>query len=196
MSKFIKMCLAVMLIASCSKQDENNPNLTITTDNGEVLYTVEEAQTPAELEKGLMFRETLAADSGMIFDLSGVTNAAMWMKNTKIPLDMVFIDQDGVISWIYENAEPESTNFIIPPFPVTTVLEINAGDVQKHGIKVGDTVKHKFIKTTEDGTASDETAAPTEDEGSEETSDAEDTAQAEDTPEKASEESKTEAMVE
>lgn len=144
MTKFIKLFLAVILLAGCSKKNDES-NLTVLTGGGEVSYTVEEAKTVPELEKGLMFRESLAPNAGMIFDLSKVEHTAMWMKNTKIPLDMIFIDGDGVISWIYENAQPESLTLIIPPFPAAAVLEINAGDVKKHGIKTGDKIEHEFL---------------------------------------------------
>lgn len=147
MTKFVKLFLAVLLLASCSKEKDNTPNLTVVTDKGEISYIVENAQTLPELEKGLMFRESMSQNAGMIFDLSKVEKAVMWMKNTKIALDMIFIDKDGTISWIYENAEPESTNFIVPPFPAAAVLELNAGSVQKTGIKVGDLIKHKFFNT-------------------------------------------------
>lgn len=149
MTKFIKLFLAVILLASCSKKSEES-NLTVLTDNGEVTYMVENAQTVAELEKGLMFRESLAPKAGMIFDLSKVEKVAMWMKNTKIPLDMIFIDKDGTISWIFENAEPESKTLIMPPFPAVAVLEVNAGDVQKNKIKTGDVVRHKFFSNDTD----------------------------------------------
>ena len=166
MTKFVKLFLAVILLVGCSKKNEEN-KLAILTDNGEIRYTVETAKTIPELEKGLMFRESLAPNSGMIFDLSKVEHTAMWMKNTKIPLDMIFIDSDGIISWIYENAQPESLTLIIPPFPVAAVLEINAGDIQKHGIKTGDTVKHEFFAKHENETtesrATDETTLSTED---------------------------------
>ena len=144
MTKFIKLFLAVVLLAGCSEKNDKS-NLTVLTEGGEVSYTVEEAKTVPELEKGLMFRESLAPDAGMIFDLSKVEHTAMWMKNTKIPLDMIFIDGDGTISWIYENAQPESLTLIIPPFPAYAVLEVNAGDVKKHGIKTGDIIKHEFF---------------------------------------------------
>lgn len=147
MIKFIKLFLVVLLLASCSKKDNEaaDYNMIISTSQGDVTYAVENAQTIDELQKGLMFRDSLAPDTGMIFDLSKVQNVAMWMKNTKIPLDMIFIDSDGSISWIYENAQPLSEDYIIPPMAPYAVVEINAGDIQKHGIKVGDIVKHKFL---------------------------------------------------
>lgn len=147
MSKVIKLFLAIFLLASCSKKSEES-NLTVVTDKGDIAYMVENAQSIPDLEKGLMFREKLAPNAGMIFDLSKVEKIAMWMKNTKIPLDMIFIDKDGVISWIFENAEPESTTLILPPFPAVAVLELNAGDVKKHNIQIGNIIKHEFFNST------------------------------------------------
>jgi len=145
MSKFLKLFLAVIVMAGCSpKQDE--ANLVISTEKGDVAYHVEEAQKPEELEQGLMNRDSLAADSGMIFDLSNVNNqVAMWMKDTKISLDMLFINANGKIFFIHENATPMSEELIIAPEPAIAVVELNAGDVRKNGIKVGDTVKHRFF---------------------------------------------------
>lgn len=147
MFKFVKVFLAVLLIAACSKQDDaaKEANMIISTANGDVKYVVEEAQTPDELQKGLMFRDSVAENGGMIFDLTNVQNVAMWMKNTKVPLDMIFLDSDGTISWIFENAVPMSEDYIIPPIAPAAVIEVNGGDVQKHGIKIGDVVKHKFL---------------------------------------------------
>ena len=145
MSKFLKLFLALIVVAGCSPK-ENSGNLTISTENGDVRYNVEEAQTPEELEKGLMNRDSLAADSGMIFNLADVENqVAMWMKDTKIPLDMLFVNSNGRIFFIEENATPMSEELIIAPEPALAVIELNAGDVKKHGIKIGDTVKHHFF---------------------------------------------------
>ena len=145
MSKFLKLFLALIVVAGCSPK-ENSGNLTISTENGDVCYNVEEAQTPEELEKGLMNRDSLAADSGMIFNLADVENqVAMWMKDTKIPLDMLFVNSNGRIFFIEENATPMSEELIIAPEPALAVIELNAGDVKKHGIKIGDTVKHHFF---------------------------------------------------
>lgn len=144
MKNIIKLFMAVVILSACSPKNDKS-DLNILTESGKVSYKVEEARTIPELEKGLMFRDSLDADSGMIFDLSQVENTAMWMKDTKIPLDMIFIEPDGNIFWIFENAQPESLTLIIPPFPAAAVLEVNAGDVQKHNIKPGDKVEHEFF---------------------------------------------------
>lgn len=116
--------------------------------NDQVVYSVELAQSVDELRTGLMDRESLDENSGMLFDLGAFKeNVSMWMKNTKIALDMLFIDEDGMIYWIYENAEPESTKLIIPPYPAHAVLEINGGDAAKKNIRIGDVVKHKWFKS-------------------------------------------------
>ena len=150
MTKFIKLLMAAFLLASCSPKDENaekaNGNLVISTSGGDVYYQVENARAPQELETGLMNRDSLAEDAGMIFDLSHVSNkVAMWMKDTRISLDMLFVRPDGQIFWIFENAQPMSEEYIIAPEPAAAVIEINAGDVKKHNIQIGDTVKHEFF---------------------------------------------------
>ena len=123
MSKFLKLFLALIVVAGCSPK-ENSGNLTISTENGDGRYNVEEAQTPEELEKGLMNRDSLAADSGMIFNLADVENqVAMWMKDTKIPLDMLFVNSNGRIFFIEENATPMSEELIIAPEPALAVIE-------------------------------------------------------------------------
>lgn len=156
MKNIIKLFMAVAVLAACSPKNEKS-DLNILTQDGKISYKVEEARTVPELEKGLMFREKLDADSGMIFDLSKVEHTAMWMKDTKIPLDMIFIEPNGNIFWIFENAQPESLTLIIPPFPAAAVLEVNAGDVQKHNIKPGDKVEHEFFApTTEEAPAKEE----------------------------------------
>lgn len=150
MTKFIKLFLAVLLLASCSPKEENNQaakgNLIISTGTGDIVYQVENANTPEELEIGLMNRDSLGENAGMIFDLSHVSNkVAMWMKDTKISLDMLFVKPDGQIFWIFENAVPMSEEFIIAPEPAAAVVEINAGDVKKNNIQIGDTVRHEFF---------------------------------------------------
>ena len=91
-----------------------------------------------------MNRDTLGEKHGMIFNLKGYEHVAMWMKDTQIPLDMIFVN-DGSIVWIYENAQPNSTDIIASPVPANAVIELNAGDVKKFNIKQGDIVKHVFF---------------------------------------------------
>ena len=152
MSKFVKLCLVLVLLTGCfesdKKKDEKDYNLSIITQDGEIKYKVENAVTPEELQTGLMGRESLDEDKGMIFNLASesVRGVSMWMKNTKIPLDMLFTDSQGKIVWIYENAIPYSEELITPPLPVSAVIEINGDQVRKHKIQNGDIVKHEFFK--------------------------------------------------
>lgn len=149
MQKFIKLVLVVLLVTSCSKSKKvKYDDLAIVNgDNVKVEYKVELAQTHDEMETGLMNRDSLKANSGMLFALGAVeVPTAMWMKDTKIPLDMIFIDKDGDVYWIYENAEPNSEKLIVPPYQAFAVLEINAGDVKKYGITLGDHIKHSWFK--------------------------------------------------
>ncbi|MFV0626929.1 MAG: DUF192 domain-containing protein [Alphaproteobacteria bacterium] len=148
MSKLLKIFLVCFLIVACN-QDKRTYNLTIVTSDGNINYKIKSAQTPEEMEKGLMFVEYLPDDEGMIFDLRGFENVAMWMKNTKIPLDMIFSDAQGKIVWIYENAEPESEENIIPPRDVSFVVEVNGGQVAKYKVKLGDNLKHEFFQNFE-----------------------------------------------
>jgi uncharacterized protein len=114
--------------------------LTIVTANGPHKFTVEVATTPAQMEQGLMFRQSLAPDAGMIFDFKAPTVASMWMKNTLIPLDMLFVDAHGRIVNIHERAVPGSLEAIDAAAPVRAVIELNGGTAARLGIKPGDRV--------------------------------------------------------
>lgn len=112
-------------------------------------FKVELADTPKESELGLMNRSSMPKDHGMIFDFSDRNEPVnMWMKNTLIPLDMLFIDEKGTIVAIAENARPGSLRLVGPGFPVASVLELNGGVVKELGIKTGDKVQHKLFKTS------------------------------------------------
>jgi uncharacterized protein len=108
---------------------------------------VEIARSRAEQEQGLMFRESMAEDRGMLFDWGGMVEAAMWMKNTLIPLDMLFIDADGVILDIFASTVPGSLDVISAGVPVRAVLELNAGTAKRLGLKPGDRVQHPIFTT-------------------------------------------------
>ncbi len=115
-------------------------SLKIETKNGPVLLNVEVADTEAKREQGLMFRRSLADDYGMIFLFDREHEITMWMKNTSIPLDMIFIGKDWRVRHIAYNAEPFSTDVISSVRPASRVLEIAAGQAKKLGLAVGDAV--------------------------------------------------------
>jgi uncharacterized membrane protein (UPF0127 family) len=101
------------------------------------------AITPAEKAQGLMFVRDLPADSAMLFIYDKPTDAGIWMKNTYVELDIVFIAADGRIVRIAERARPHSLETISPGKPVTWVLEIKGGESARRGLRVGDRVSRK-----------------------------------------------------
>jgi len=114
--------------------------LKIETKSGPVLLNVEVADTETKREQGLMFRRSLSDDHGMIFLFDSEHEITMWMRNTYIPLDMVFIGNDWRIRHIAYDAEPFSTDVISSMRPASRVLEIGAGQARKLGLSVGDGV--------------------------------------------------------
>lgn len=115
----------------------------VTTVAGETFrFTVELALTPAHQQRGLMFREEMADDAGMLFLFDPVRPVSFWMRNTLIPLDMLFIAPDGTILNIEAEAEPETETRRPSAGPVRGVLEINGGLAAALGIAAGDRVLH------------------------------------------------------
>ncbi|HTR18215.1 MAG TPA: DUF192 domain-containing protein [Acetobacteraceae bacterium] len=108
-------------------------------------FTVELALTEQQQETGLMFRKSVPADTGMLFDWRAPRESQMWMKNTLVPLDMVFINEDGTIRHIAENTVPESLAVIDSHGPVRATLELQGGITEKLDIRVGDKVEGKFL---------------------------------------------------
>ena len=119
--------------------------LTIVSSTGPHRFTVEVAETPEQMEQGLMFRRTMAPDAGMLFDYKTPIVATMWMRNTLIPLDMLFVDTQGRIVNIHERAVPESLDVIAAAGPVRAVIELNGGTAARLGIARGDQVKHSIF---------------------------------------------------
>jgi uncharacterized protein len=109
-------------------------------------FKVEVARNDADRAQGLMFRRSMPADQGMLFDFARVEPVSMWMQNTYLPLDMLFIRADGTIARIAADTEPLSTRTIPSGEPVLAVLELNAGTAAKLGIKPGDRVEHPLFK--------------------------------------------------
>ena len=114
--------------------------LTIESATGRHDFSVEVATTPGQMEQGLMFRRSLAPEAGMIFDFKTPSMATMWMKNTLIPLDMLFVDAQGRIVNIHERAVPQSLDTISAAAPVRGVVELNGGTAARLGIRPGDRV--------------------------------------------------------
>ncbi len=110
-------------------------------------FEVEIAATPVDMEIGLMFRKSMEPDHGMLFELGRTDVTRFWMKNTLIPLDMLFIAPDGTIKTIHENAEPQSLEGISSEVPVSGVLELNGGRARALGIVAGDKVIHPYFST-------------------------------------------------
>ena len=119
--------------------------LEIATKSGVQVFSVEMATTEEEKQTGLMHRKELPDGKGMLFDFSPEQQISMWMKNTYISLDMIFIRADGRILRIAENTEPLSTKIISSGGLAKGVLEVIAGTAQKYGIQPGDRVAHPLF---------------------------------------------------
>ena len=144
-------------LSSARAQDAQNANeaaplekLTLVTDAKgahpvDHVLQVEVMRDDAGRERGLMFRRYMPADRGMLFDFGAEHGVLMWMKNTYIPLDMIFFSRAGVVTHIAENAEPLSEAIISSEGPVYGVLEVNAGYARKIGLKNGDIVRHPMF---------------------------------------------------
>jgi hypothetical protein len=121
-------------------------DLTISTQTGDHAFSVEIAATPETRERGLMDRRFMPMDRGMLFEFERDGSVAFWMKNTDIPLDMVFIARNGRVTRIFDRAEPFSETPIPSGGPCAAVLELNGGVAAQIGLKTGDVVRHPFFK--------------------------------------------------
>ena len=134
--------VGLLPLAACSSDDR----LVAHTATGDYSFTVEVVDTPAARNKGLMFRQSLAKDAGMLFDFKQEQQTAFWMQNTFIPLDMIFIAADGEVKTIHVNAKPHDTTSIPSGVPVQFVLEIPGGRSVEIGLKPGDRIEHPRMK--------------------------------------------------
>ena len=142
------LLLAVSLAASAALAAPME-ELAIRSGTGLHVFRVEIADTPEARATGLMFRREMAADAGMLFEFHALEPVAFWMKNTELPLDMLFIDRGGRIVRIHERAEPGSLDVIESRVPVWAVLELNGGTAERLGIRVGDRVRHPAFSDDE-----------------------------------------------
>ena len=120
--------------------------LAVDASNKRFEFEVELAVTPDQIARGLMFRKSLADDRGMLFDFGPPHQVAMWMRNTYIPLDMLFIRGDGRITQIVANTEPLSHKDIVSNEPVGAVLELRGGITSQLGISPGDRIVHPLFE--------------------------------------------------
>jgi uncharacterized membrane protein (UPF0127 family) len=140
---------AVLPVAAKEKPiDFPTGSLTIEQKDGDKLvFNIELATTNEQQMRGLMFRETMAANAGMLFLYPQERIITMWMKNTILPLDMIFADRQGVVVSVHANAVPYSEDVISSRAPALAVLEVNAGTAAKLGIREGDRLVHPGFKS-------------------------------------------------
>lgn len=137
-SAFLFLALGI-LSCSCGNESSSSPTVTLQDSQGATLATVEVeiADSEAERATGLMFRESLGENQGMLFVFPSDTQSSFWMRNTLISLDMVFIDVNGLVVDLIENATPESDTLLTPRQSYRYVLEVNGGFAARHGVPIG-----------------------------------------------------------
>lgn len=115
-------------------------------DGKEHTVVVEVVRSEKEVERGLMYRRQMDADAGMLFLMNEDKVHTFWMKNTYIPLDMIFIQKDMVVAGVYQNAPPQTLDLRYVDKPSFYVLEVNAGWSQQHGIGAGAKVRYENVR--------------------------------------------------
>jgi uncharacterized membrane protein (UPF0127 family) len=139
--------MTAVLGPSVGEAKMRRETLTLVTTKGERVIDIEVAETTEEKARGLMFRTSLPDDQGMLFPYSPPQEITMWMKNTYIPLDMVFIRADGVVHRIEVRTEPLSEKVIASNGNVAAVLELAGGAAERLGLAPGDKIVHGHFKT-------------------------------------------------
>jgi len=142
---------ALVLVALLAGCRERGPVAVVRGPGGPVEVSLEVAATRAERERGLMSRTSLAEGRGMLFVFDADGNQSFWMKNTLIPLDLLFIARDGTVVGIHANATPLSTANIAVGKPSRYVLEVPGGWAARHGISAGARVDFRGVNTLGDG---------------------------------------------
>lgn len=152
-SLFVVLLLLVAALPAAAQSNGvefGRSGLVIVSGDDRHAFDVEMAVTPEQRSQGLMFRRALAPDAGMLFDFGKPEQrATMWMRNTYIPLDMLFISGDGRIESIAERTVPFSLETISSRGPVRGVLELNGGTVSRLGIAPGDRIEHPIFGTAD-----------------------------------------------
>lgn len=141
----VAIIVAALSLCATPRAQERLEPLTIVTSTGAHEFKVEVARTMQERAKGLMFRRSMPQDQGMIFDFGLESPIAMWMKNTYIPLDMIFLSRHGLVTNVAPDATPFSEAVISSGGPAYAVIELNAGVARQIGLAPGDRVRHKMF---------------------------------------------------
>jgi len=145
-SRLVAVLVFVFVSAAAIAQPQKFEPLTIVSGTARHAFQVEVMREEADRAQGLMYRRSLAPDRGMLFDFGRVEPVSMWMKNTYLSLDMLFIRPDGSIARVASDTEPLSTRTISSGEPVNGVLEVAAGTAARLGIKAGDRVEHPMFR--------------------------------------------------
>lgn len=135
----MKRLILLLMLGVCF--EVNAAELVIQTQENTYLYQTDIADTVEKQQLGLMFQKELPENYGMTFLFNKTSVLKMWMKNTYIPLDMIFFDEQGIIAHIHKNAEPFSEELISSKVPVKGVIEVIAGTVDEKNIQLGDKIK-------------------------------------------------------
>lgn len=144
---FAIVVAVLMLAHGAHSEPMKTENLIIETSRGDLTFDVEVAREPRQKAMGLMFRSELPAMKGMLFPYEETGEITMWMKNTLISLDMVFIGADGRVVGVAARTEPMSEKIISSNVPAAGVLEIAGGEAERLGIVPGDLVRHSHFGT-------------------------------------------------
>jgi hypothetical protein len=142
---FSSVLVALFVLTTAVARAMPVETVTVVTASGKTEFETEIATTEEERSVGLMFRRHLAPDKAMLFDFGKPRRASMWMKNTYIPLDMIFISADGTVEGVIA-AKPHSTAVVTVDAPVKAVLEVIAGTAKRIGLKKGDRVIHRIFE--------------------------------------------------
>ena len=143
---FVFLLLAVGFYEPRAAPAQSLDRLEIVTASGAHVFSVEIAKTEEARANGLMNRRFMPADRGMLFEFPVEEPVAFWMKDTYIPLDMIFVRHDGTVVALAANAEPLSQTAIPSGAPANGVIELNGGVAASIGLKPGDKVRHAFFK--------------------------------------------------
>jgi len=142
----VRLAFVLVLLSAASACSADNRGV-FHTAKGDFSFTIEVAETDATREHGLMYRTSLAPDAGMLFDFHAEGIRQFWMQNTLIPLDMVFVAEDGTVKTVHSNARPMDTTAISSEVPVRFVLEIAGGRADEIGLKPGDRMEQPRVGT-------------------------------------------------